>query len=79
MRQLLQLFLLRLLLLDELLGRLEVLEGDALRGAAGLPDPLGVRLALGLGLLVADWGDEGSGRRWDEILEGSVFTVCLGS
>ena len=79
MRQLLQLFLLRLLLLDELLGRLEVLEGDALRGAAGLADPLGVRLALGLRLLVPDWGDEGSGRRWDEILEGSVFTVCLGS
>ena len=39
--------------LDELLGRLEVLEGDALRRPPRLPHQLGVRLPLRLGLVVA--------------------------
>ena len=40
--------------LDELLGRLEVLEGDALRRPPRLTDQLRVRLTLRLRLVVPD-------------------------
>ena len=49
-----------LLLLDELLGRLEVLQGDALCAPPGLPDPLGVGLSLDLMLLITDRRHKGS-------------------
>lgn len=49
-----------LLLLDELLGGLEVLEGDALGAPPGLPHPLGVGLPLDLVLLVTDRRHKGS-------------------
>ena len=50
--------LLLLLLLHQLLGGLEVLQGDALGGPAGLPDPLGVGLSLDLVLLIPHGGDK---------------------
>ena len=49
-----------LLLLDELLGRLQILEGDALGAPPGLPDPLGVGLPLDLVLLITDRRHKGS-------------------
>ena len=52
-----------LLLLDELLGRLEVLQGDALGAPPGLPDPLGVGLPLDLMLLITDRRHKGSKSR----------------
>ena len=50
--------LLLLLLLHQLLGRLQVLQGDALGGPAGLPDSLGVGLPLDLVLLIPHRGDK---------------------
>ena len=49
-----------LLLLDELLGGLEVLEGDALGAPPGFPHPLGVGLPLDLVLLITDRRHKGS-------------------
>ena len=49
-----------LLLLDELLGGLEVFEGDALGAPPRLPDPLGVGLPLDLMLLIPDRRHKGS-------------------
>ena len=49
-----------LLLLDELLGGLQILEGDALGAPPGLPDPLGVGLSLDLMLLITDRRHKGS-------------------
>lgn len=49
-----------LLLLDELLGGLQILEGDALGAPPGLPDPLGVGLPLDLVLLITDRRHKGS-------------------
>lgn len=68
--------LLHLLLLDQLLCGLEVFQGDTLSGTAGLTDPLGVGLALGLALLVTDRGHEGSKQR--ETAYPFILTAVIG-